>query len=338
MFNRGVVDREEAARPRVDDPHRHRIGLEQQPIGFLALLERGEVGQRGADEIAHPRQADADVARRAAAGRERQLEALALAVGLDQPAQPARQRLGCEAEPLFSQPAPAQAIGRHADQLGGGGVEFDDLKVRRSPRIVVDDGEGHHSVVAGVEGGVDQAVAGAALGEVDRDEVGAPAVRDRQGEDVVGLGLAGAREIGLIAVRQAVGDRPFRRLAERESAIGRELSEARLALGADQPLRRDASEATDLPAVLSARQQDDAVVDRAEPVEQQVFVSRRVGSADPRDVPSAPQLRRLLRWGRRTASERDDLVKRRAGHRSFSVRELATAINASPAKKSLKCR
>ena len=128
----------------------------------------------------------------------------------DQPAQAFRQRRDGEAEPFFAEPAPAQAFGRRAEQLGGGGVEVDDLEVGRPPRVVLDDGERHHAVVAGVEHGVDQIVARAPLGQMDGDERRTPAVGERQSEDVVALGLTVAREIGFALARLSVGRRPGR--------------------------------------------------------------------------------------------------------------------------------
>ena len=298
MLDRGVVDREKAPRARVDDPHRHRIGFEQQPVGFLALLELGEVGQGGAEQVVHPRQIDADAARRRLVVK-RQLEALALAPGRDQPTQAFRQRLDGEAEALFAEPAPAQAFGRRAEQPGGGGVEVDDLEIGRPSRVVVDDGERHHAVVAGVEHGVDQIVAWAPLGQMDGDERRTPAVGERQSEDVVELGLTAAREIGFALARLAVGRGPVGDALKRETAIGREFAQPRFAPAAAEAFGHGAAEAANFPFGLGAGEEDDAVVDCAEAVEHQVFEVRRGVGAAARHRPASHQFGRLIGGGKR---------------------------------------
>ena len=45
MRDRRVVHRQEALGRDVDDPHRHRIGVEQQPVGFLPQFQLGDVRQ-----------------------------------------------------------------------------------------------------------------------------------------------------------------------------------------------------------------------------------------------------------------------------------------------------
>ena len=236
--------------------------------------------------------------RAAASPAKRQLEALALALAGDQPAQAFRQRLGGEAEPFFAEPAPAQAFGRRAEQLGGGRVEVDDLEFGRPPRVVLDDGERHHAVVAGVEHGVDQIVARAPLGQMDGDERRTPAVGERQSEDVVALGLTVAGEIGFALARRSVGGGPVGRPLEREAAIGREFAQSRFAPAAAEAFGHRAAKAADLPVGSGAGEQDDAVVDRAEAVEHQVFEARRGVVAGARHRPASFEFRPLLGDGR----------------------------------------
>ena len=171
---------------------------------------------------------------------------------------------------------------------------------------------------------------------MDGDERRTPAVGERQREDVVALGLTVAREIGFALARRAVGDGPVGRPLEREAAIGRELAQSRFAPAAAEAFGHGAAEAADLPVGSGAGEQDDAVVDRAEAVEHQVFEARRRVDAGARHRPAPPELRRLLGDGR--GRGRMGVVRGRHGHRVSAVRETATAEKARPAKKSLNCR
>ena len=147
--------------------------------------------------------------------------------------------------------------------------------------------------------GVDQIVARAALGQMDGDERRTPAVGERQRQDVVALGLPVARKEGFALARLAIGHRPVGRSLEREAAIGREFAQARLAPAAAEALGDRAAEAADLPVGAGAREQRDAVVDRAEAVEHQVFETRRRVGPGARHRPATRQFGRLTGGGKR---------------------------------------
>ena len=202
MRDRRVVHGQEAHGPGVDDPHRHGIGVEQQPVGLLSQLQGGDVRQRDANEIAHQSEADADMDGFAVRLR-RELESFLAAVRLEQTIEMPTYALRAERVLSFAEAAPSQALGAQAEQFRRAGVEIDDLKIDRSPVLVADHGKRDHAFVAGVKDRVDQAVSLAAFSDIDRDEGRPPTVRQRKRENVVALHMAVPSEIGLGEMRSA---------------------------------------------------------------------------------------------------------------------------------------
>ena len=283
-----IVDVEDLRSLPVEDAHRHRIGVEQQPERGLTPFERGHVGNGHRDDVTERMDAKPEIA---VVAVELELVTSTMRHDLEQPRHHVR---AAQHMAALLQAVPLQVARRQPEQLGRRAIVMHNLEIARRTGAVADGRKRDHPVVRRREDRIEQIILRGALVDIGPHQRAAPARAGRQRQHIIGANHAIAHAMRRRRMRLPARQRGARRLRQHRGAIRRPGCDGDVPSLVLQPMLDITAAARDLQHATVILQHRDVIGETTEAAEHHVLIARQCLARLQRRLPFALEHRDIV--------------------------------------------